>query len=166
MLHAGDENHARAARAFRELLETKQDLVTTSYVLVETMALLQHRYGLATVRSFQDDVAPVLGVVWVDAELHAEGTAALLTAGRRELSCQELTGLFGLAQATVSHHLRILTEAGLVSARAEGPFHFYSAHPEALAAHSRALARAFPRAAAPRERKPSRPAERHASQRR
>jgi ArsR family transcriptional regulator len=70
-------------------------------------------------------------------------------AGRREVSCQELTGLFRLAQATVSHHLRILTEAGLVSARPEGPFHFYRAHPEALAAHGRALARAFPRTARP-----------------
>lgn len=86
VLHAGDENHARAARAFRALLESKLDLVTTSYVLVETLALLQHRFGLAAVRGFQDDVAPVLDVVWVDAELHAEGTAALLTAGRRELS--------------------------------------------------------------------------------
>ena len=86
VLHAGDENHARAARSFRALLESDEELVTTSYVLVETVALLQHRFGLAAVRGFQDAVVPVLGVVWVDAELHAEGAAALLTAGRRELS--------------------------------------------------------------------------------
>ncbi len=86
VLHAGDENHARASRSFRALLESDEELVTTSYVLVETVALLQHRFGLAAVRGFQDAVAPVLGVVWVDAELHAEGAAALLTAGRRELS--------------------------------------------------------------------------------
>jgi predicted nucleic acid-binding protein len=86
VLHAGDENHARAARSFRALLESDEELVTTSYVLVETVALLQHRFGLAAVRGFHDAVVPVLGVVWVDAELHAEGAAALLTAGRRELS--------------------------------------------------------------------------------
>jgi len=86
VLHAADENHARAARSFRALLESDEELVTTSYVLVETVALLQHRFGLAAVRGFQDAVVPVLGVVWVDAELHAEGAAALLTAGRRELS--------------------------------------------------------------------------------
>lgn len=86
VLHAGDENHTRAARSFRALLESDEELVTTSYVLVETVALLQHRFGLAAVRGFQDAVVPVLGVVWVDAELHAEGAAALLTAGRRELS--------------------------------------------------------------------------------
>ena len=86
MLHAGDENHSRAARTFGELIESKQDLITTSYVLVETTALLQHRFGLAAVRLLQDDVVPVLGVEWVDAELHGEATTALLTAGRRDLS--------------------------------------------------------------------------------
>jgi hypothetical protein len=44
----------------------------------------QHRFGLAAVRGFQDAVAPVIDVVWVDAELHAEGAAALVTAGRFE----------------------------------------------------------------------------------
>jgi predicted nucleic acid-binding protein len=86
VLSTADGNHSRAARAFRALLESDEDLVTTSYVLVETVALLQHRFGLGAVRGFQDAIAPVVGVVWVDAELHAEGAAALLTAGRRDLS--------------------------------------------------------------------------------
>jgi predicted nucleic acid-binding protein len=86
VLNAGDENHARAARVFRGLLESSEELVTSNYVLVETMALLQHRFGLAAARGFQDDMVPVLGIAWVDAELHAEATAALLTAGRRDLS--------------------------------------------------------------------------------
>jgi ArsR family transcriptional regulator len=68
----------------------------------------------------------------------------LAIAARGEVSCQELTGMFRIAQATVSHHLKVLTEAGLVSARKEGPFHWYRAHPEAVAAHGRALARALP----------------------
>lgn len=86
VLHSGDENHRRAARSFRALLESNEDLVTTNYVMVETTALLQHRFGLGAVRGFLDEVAPVLAMEWVDAGLHAEGTAALLTAGRREVS--------------------------------------------------------------------------------
>lgn len=119
MLHAGDENHARAARAFRELLESKQDLATTSYVLVETTALLQHRFGLTAVRSFQDDVVPVLGIVWVDAELHAEGTAALLTAGRRELSlvdCVSFACMRRLGLTRAFHFDRHFREQGFASA--------------------------------------------------
>ncbi len=69
-------------------------------------------------------------------------------AGRGEVSCQELTALFHLAQATVSHHLKVLTEAGLVSARREGQFHYYRVHRDALAAHGATIAVAF--GAAPR----------------
>lgn len=86
ILNAGDESHRRAAKAWRGLLEAAEDLVVTSYVLVETTALLQARFGLGATRGFQEDVVPVLHVEWVDADLHAEGMAALLTAGRRELS--------------------------------------------------------------------------------
>jgi predicted nucleic acid-binding protein len=91
VLHAGDESHATAARTFRSLLDAREGLVTTNYVLVETTALLQHRYGLDAVRRFQNDVIPIMDVVWVDAELHREGAAAVLTAGRRELSLVDCT---------------------------------------------------------------------------
>lgn len=60
-------------------------------------------------------------------------------ASRRELSCRELTALFPITQATVSHHLKVLSEAGLVLSRHEGPFHYYRAVRGALAAHGRAL---------------------------
>jgi predicted nucleic acid-binding protein len=86
VLNAGDENHSRAARTFRELIDSNEPLVTTNYVLIETTALLQHRFGLRAVRRLQDDVVPVIDVVWVDAALHGESTTALLVAGRRELS--------------------------------------------------------------------------------
>jgi ArsR family transcriptional regulator len=69
-------------------------------------------------------------------------------ASREEISCRDLTALFRLAQATVSHHLKVLTQAGLVSARKEGPFHYYRVHREALEAHGATIAAAF--GAAPR----------------
>ncbi|MEW6220246.1 MAG: metalloregulator ArsR/SmtB family transcription factor [Thermodesulfobacteriota bacterium] len=40
--------------------------------------------------------------------------------GRKELCVCELTALLGLAQPTVSKHLRVLEEAGLVTFRKEG----------------------------------------------
>jgi ArsR family transcriptional regulator len=64
-------------------------------------------------------------------------------AGREEISCQELTSLFSISQATVSHHLKVLTDAGLVSARKQGPFHYYRAHHDAIAAHARVLTETF-----------------------
>ncbi len=119
VLNSGDENHARASRSFRALVESDEPLVTTSYVLVETVALLQHRFGLGAVRGFQDAVAPMLAVVWVDAELHAEGTAALLTANRRELSLVDCVSFACMRQqglARAFHFDRHFRDQGFTSA--------------------------------------------------
>jgi ArsR family transcriptional regulator len=45
----------------------------------------------------------------------------------------ELTEPLGLSQPTVTHHLRKLAEAGLVSGERRGKWTYYRAHPEALA---------------------------------
>jgi ArsR family transcriptional regulator len=42
--------------------------------------------------------------------------------GRRDLCVCEITALLGLAQPTVSKHLRVLEEAGLVTRKKEGPW--------------------------------------------
>jgi predicted nucleic acid-binding protein len=60
--------------------------VTSSYVLVETVALLQSRLGLEAVRAFEEAIVPVLHVEYVTGELHKLGMAALLVAARRRLS--------------------------------------------------------------------------------
>ena len=64
-------------------------------------------------------------------------------ASRDEVSCQELTALIDVAQPTVSHHLKVLAEAGLASPRKEGSFHYYRAHRDAIAAHLETLGAAF-----------------------
>jgi predicted nucleic acid-binding protein len=60
--------------------------VTTSYVLVETFALVQSRLGMEAVRALADDVVPVLRVQWVGETEHRLGVTALVAAGRRQLS--------------------------------------------------------------------------------
>ncbi len=46
----------------------------------------------------------------------------------------------GLAQPTVSHHLRVLREAGLVEARRQGTWSYYRLVPDAVEGLGRALA--------------------------
>jgi len=50
--------------------------------------------------------------------------------GGRELCVCELTALLGVAQPTVSKHLRILEDAGLVSFRKEGNWIIYRLNAE------------------------------------
>jgi ArsR family transcriptional regulator len=44
----------------------------------------------------------------------------------------ELVPLFDLSQPTVSHHLKVLREAGIVGSEREGLWAFYYVQPEAL----------------------------------
>jgi ArsR family transcriptional regulator, arsenate/arsenite/antimonite-responsive transcriptional repressor len=60
-------------------------------------------------------------------------------AANAEITCRELVERLPVSQATVSHHLKVLAEAGLVSARQDGAFHRYRAVAGALAAHGREL---------------------------
>jgi len=72
-----------------------------------------------------------------------------------EINCRDLTTRFAVSQATVSHHLKILSDAGLLRTRREGQFHYFGLTPGALPGHAAALARAFARAPAERARKPA-----------
>ncbi len=62
-----------------------------------------------------------------------------------EISCGELARRFPISQPTVSHHLKILEDAGLVSERREGQFHYFRAVPGALVEFSKHLAASLAR---------------------
>jgi ArsR family transcriptional regulator len=55
------------------------------------------------------------------------------------MNCGEIVCLRGVTPATVSHHLRILSEAGLITCKREGQFVYSEAVPETIAAYSRVL---------------------------
>ena len=55
------------------------------------------------------------------------------------MSCGEIVSLRGVTPATVSHHLRILTEAGLIDCKREGQFVYSRAVPQTIAAYTQAL---------------------------
>jgi ArsR family transcriptional regulator len=44
----------------------------------------------------------------------------------------ELVPLFDLAQPTISHHLKVLRQAGIVGSERQGLWAYYFVHPEAL----------------------------------
>jgi DNA-binding transcriptional ArsR family regulator len=49
-----------------------------------------------------------------------------------ELSCGQIGELFSLSQPAMSHHLKVLTDAGLLAVRNEGQSHFISVNHELL----------------------------------
>jgi ArsR family transcriptional regulator, arsenate/arsenite/antimonite-responsive transcriptional repressor len=59
---------------------------------------------------------------------------------RAEACVCHLVGPLGLAQPTVSHHLKVLTEAGLLTRERRGTWMFYKLVPERVEALRQALA--------------------------
>ena len=86
LLVSSDVRHEAARRSFARLSSSATPLLTTSYVLIETTALLGRRVGLDAVRRFHEDLVPLLEVVWVDDTLHYTGLGRLLEGQLQDLS--------------------------------------------------------------------------------
>jgi ArsR family transcriptional regulator, arsenate/arsenite/antimonite-responsive transcriptional repressor len=60
---------------------------------------------------------------------------------KNHMNCGEIVSMRGVTPATVSHHLKVLSEAKLITCRREGQFVYNQAVPETIAAYTRALAK-------------------------
>jgi ArsR family transcriptional regulator, arsenate/arsenite/antimonite-responsive transcriptional repressor len=60
-------------------------------------------------------------------------------ANQNQMNCSQLVSLQGVTPATVSHHLKILAEAGLIECRREGQFVYNAAIPARLEQYTGAL---------------------------
>ena len=62
-------------------------------------------------------------------------------AKQSEMGCRHLCGCFPVRQATISHHLKELSSAGLVESRKDGQFVYYKTRPVVLEAYMAELRR-------------------------
>jgi predicted nucleic acid-binding protein len=85
MADRGDPRHQRAKERFRALLEAGEGVLTHNYVLVEAMALIQHRLGVVAALKFADS-ARAFEIEWVDRARHAAAVRRLAAASRRRVS--------------------------------------------------------------------------------
>jgi ArsR family transcriptional regulator len=86
-----------------------------------------------------DDNAALASLAWALAHPARVQLFRLLLA-RGGCVCGELVGAMDLAQSTVSQHLKILREAGLVQGTVDGPRVCYCANPEKLRELQRLIA--------------------------
>jgi ArsR family transcriptional regulator, arsenate/arsenite/antimonite-responsive transcriptional repressor len=60
-------------------------------------------------------------------------------AATKQMNCGEIVSLQGVTPATVSHHLKILSEAGLIECHREGQFVYSKAVPSTIEEYTEAL---------------------------
>jgi predicted nucleic acid-binding protein len=104
-LDATDGNGPQAARIWERLLNDVEvgtiELVTHSSVIVESVALVQRRLGMSATRILLDEFVRSMTVIWVDADLHARATTALLAANRRDVSLVDWTSFEVMRERTM-----------------------------------------------------------------
>ncbi len=105
-LDADDPNHTEAGVGWQRLLDGLAtgavSALTHSGVLTEAAALVQRRLGMAALRSFLDDIVPLLDVVWVDERLHRAAAIAVTAAGNRHVSLVDWTSFLVMRDRAVS----------------------------------------------------------------
>jgi len=105
LLVASDAFHGRARAAFEALRKEDARLVTTSYVLVESYALLGRRIGVDAVRRFRVDVAPLMEVIWVDRALHEDALDSLIARGATDVSLVDAVSFAAMRAGSVDRAL-------------------------------------------------------------
>jgi predicted nucleic acid-binding protein len=86
ILASSDVNYQYALLCWRNLFEEGQTLVTNNYVIVESIAIVQKRFGLEKVRDFQTKILPFLQIEWIDESQHTTIIEMVLQINRRKLS--------------------------------------------------------------------------------
>jgi ArsR family transcriptional regulator, arsenate/arsenite/antimonite-responsive transcriptional repressor len=71
-------------------------------------------------------------VVYPDIEREAAERMGTIAKALGKVCVCELVPLFDLSQPTVSHHLKVLRDAGIVGSERRGLWAYYYVHPEAL----------------------------------
>jgi ArsR family transcriptional regulator, arsenate/arsenite/antimonite-responsive transcriptional repressor len=80
-----------------------------------------------------------LAIVQLLADKRAQGIDDETCCGVEEICVCKITEVFDVSMATISHHLRLLREAGLIEGRREGAWIYYSLRRDDLHALARTL---------------------------
>ena len=82
----GDRFHTQARDIYLELLERGDQLYTTSYVLVESSALIHRRLGFEPLRTFIQSIRGAWETIWIERSTHEEIWNRMISRGNARLS--------------------------------------------------------------------------------
>ena len=107
LLDAEDAGHDLAFPAWSSDIDACAGFVTTNYVIVETITLVQRRLGTNAARALIDEMLPLVDTTWVTEADHGAGLSKMVWAARRRLS------LLDCVSFTVMRRLGVCDYLGL-----------------------------------------------------
>ena len=103
LLVKNDLMHVRAKLNFAYFAQHRIQLLTSSFVLVETAALLQRRVGLEAVHDFQSKIMPLLEMIWVNGDWHTRAIQRLFALNNRNLSLVDCLSFEIMESREITH---------------------------------------------------------------
>jgi predicted nucleic acid-binding protein len=98
LLDRADTYHQPARTAWPALLQDDVAMVTTNYVVSETMTVLQFRIGFEAADLWRRDILGVLDMYWVDKVLHRQACDLWMNLGRRRYSLVDCVSFVAMRQ--------------------------------------------------------------------
>jgi predicted nucleic acid-binding protein len=92
LVNTQDEFHSQAKHQWRTLLENKETLLSNNYVILESISLIQRRFGMDWMHSLQAEVLQLIEIAWVDEDQHQAALTIFLKANGRQLSLVDCSG--------------------------------------------------------------------------
>jgi predicted nucleic acid-binding protein len=86
LLVRDDIMHVRAKKCFDYFSENAVQLFSTSFVILETVALLRRRIGLEAVQDFNNRIIPLLEILWVNEDWYRRGFQKLQSVKNKNIS--------------------------------------------------------------------------------
>lgn len=91
LLSRTDRFHPAARQALGKIVDEERELWTSSYVLTETIALVERRLGFETLAKFVTGLGALPEVLWVDRDLHTQAWARYSAAPTAKLGFVDWT---------------------------------------------------------------------------
>ena len=101
LLDRSDRFHSRAKAVWPDLLEDGISLVTSNYVVSETVTVLQYRLGFEAASLWYKDVLGVLSIHWVDENTHRTACELWMTLGRQHYSLVDCISTITMRQSRI-----------------------------------------------------------------
>jgi predicted nucleic acid-binding protein len=98
LLDRSDQHHKEASTLWPELLNRTILLVTTNYVVSETLRLLQKKIGFEAARLWYRDILDVFEILWIDADTHQRAYELWLNLAHSRISFVDCASFISMHQ--------------------------------------------------------------------
>ena len=94
LMDSDDVFHSPASDLFLKISKENVDYLTSNYVILETISLLQKTIGLSAVKDFKKLMLPIVRIIWIDEKIHRESLNNLIVAEKKKISLTDYSSFY------------------------------------------------------------------------